>query len=68
MSLNASLVLFAEAIKGSLLSTNLEVQTGALDLIFHFLSSDANICALLQTLIDENVADYVFEVLRLSGI
>ncbi|OEL16764.1 Protein PRD1 [Dichanthelium oligosanthes] len=67
MSLNASLVLFAEAIKGSLLSTNLEVQTGTLDLIFHFLSSDANICALLQILIDENVADYIFEVLRLSG-
>jgi hypothetical protein len=67
MSLNASLVLFAEAVKGSLLSTNLEVQAGTLDLIFHFLSSDANICALLQTLIDENVADYIFEVLRLSG-
>lgn len=67
MSLNASLVLFAEAVKGSLLSTNLEVQTGTLDLIFHFLSSDANICALLQTLIEENVADYIFEVLRLSG-
>lgn len=67
MSLNASLVLFAEAVKGSLLSTNLEVQIGTLDLIFHFLSSDANICALLQTLIDENVADYIFEVLRLSG-
>ncbi|TVU13764.1 hypothetical protein EJB05_37190, partial [Eragrostis curvula] len=67
ISLNASLILFAEAIKGSLLSTNLEVQTGTLDLIFHFLSSDGNNCALLQTLIDENVADYVFEVLRLSG-
>ncbi|PUZ46660.1 hypothetical protein GQ55_7G100400 [Panicum hallii var. hallii] len=67
MSLNASLVLFAEAVKGSLLSTNLEVQTGTLDLIFHFLSSDGNICALLQILIDENVADYIFEVLRLSG-
>ncbi|RLM65860.1 protein PRD1 isoform X4 [Panicum miliaceum] len=66
MSLNASLVLFAEAVKGSLLSTNLEVQTGTLDLIFHFLSSDGNICALLQILIDENVADYIFEVLRLS--
>jgi hypothetical protein len=65
MSLNASLVLFAEAINGSLLSTNLEVQTGALDLIFHSLSSDANICTLLQTLIDENAADYVFEVFRL---
>ncbi|VAH31500.1 unnamed protein product [Triticum turgidum subsp. durum] len=65
---NASIiVLFADAVKGSLLSTNLEVQTGTLDLIFHFLSSDANICAVLQTLIDENVADYVFEVLRLSG-
>uniref|UniRef100_A0A0A9FI52 Uncharacterized protein n=1 Tax=Arundo donax TaxID=35708 RepID=A0A0A9FI52_ARUDO len=68
MSLNASLVLFAEAVKGSLLSTNLEVQTGTLDLIFHFLSSDSNICAILQILIDENVADYVFEVLRLSGM
>ncbi|RLM74576.1 hypothetical protein C2845_PM15G04710 [Panicum miliaceum] len=67
MSLNASLILFAEAVKGSLLSANLEVQTGTLDLIFHFLSSDANICALLQILIDENVADYIFEVLRLSG-
>ncbi|CAN6227685.1 unnamed protein product [Urochloa humidicola] len=67
MSLNASLVLFAEAVKGSLLSTNLEVQTGTLDLIFHFLTSDANTCALLQILIDENVADYIFEVLRLSG-
>ncbi|XP_022684409.1 protein PRD1 isoform X2 [Setaria italica] len=55
------------AVKGSLLSTNLEVQTGTLNLIFHFLSSDANICALLQTLINENVADYIFEVLRLSG-
>ncbi|KAL5214381.1 hypothetical protein ABZP36_003533 [Zizania latifolia] len=65
--LNASLViLFADAVKGSLLSTNSEVQTGALDLIFHFLSSDANILV-LKTLIDENVADYVFEVLRLSG-
>ncbi|KAL6650538.1 hypothetical protein ACP70R_009463 [Stipagrostis hirtigluma subsp. patula] len=65
--LNASLILFAEAVKGSLLSTNLEVQIGTLDLICHFLSSDGNVCALLQTLIDENVADYVFEVLRLSG-
>ncbi|KAM0916074.1 hypothetical protein ACQ4PT_010423 [Festuca glaucescens] len=66
--LNASIiVLFADAVKGSLLSTNLEVQTGTLDLIFHFLSSDANIRVLLETLIDENVADYVFEVLRLSG-
>ncbi|KAF8780719.1 hypothetical protein HU200_001325 [Digitaria exilis] len=67
MPLNASLVLFAEAVKGSLLSTNLEVQTGTLDLIYHFLSSDASVCALHQTLIDENVADYIFEVLRLSG-
>ena len=67
--LNAPIiVLFADAVKGSLLSTNLEVQTGTLDLIFHFLSSDANICVLLETLIDENVADYVFEVLRLSGM
>ncbi|EEC77052.1 hypothetical protein OsI_15436 [Oryza sativa Indica Group] len=66
--LNDSLViLFAEAVKGSLLSTNIEVQTGTLELIFHFLSSDANIFV-LKTLIDQNVADYVFEVLRLSEI
>nr|CAB3484202.1 unnamed protein product [Digitaria exilis] len=68
MPLNAYLVLFAEAVKGSLLSTNLEVQTGTLDLIYHFLSSDASVCALHQTLIDENVADYIFEVIRLSDI
>uniref|UniRef100_A0A0E0DCQ7 Protein PRD1 n=1 Tax=Oryza meridionalis TaxID=40149 RepID=A0A0E0DCQ7_9ORYZ len=65
--LNDSLIiLFADAVKGSLLSTNIEVQTGTLELIFHFLSSDANIFV-LKTLIDQNVADYVFEVLRLSG-
>nr|XP_015633381.1 protein PRD1 isoform X3 [Oryza sativa Japonica Group] len=40
---------------------------GTLELIFHFLSSDANIFV-LKTLIDQNVADYVFEVLRLSGM
>jgi hypothetical protein len=49
------------------LSTNLEVQTKTLDFIFHFISSDANTCALLQTLVNENVADYIFEVLGLSG-
>lgn len=66
--LNDSLIiLFADAVKGSLLSTNIEVQTGTLELIFHFLSSDANIFV-LKTLIDQNVADYVFEVLRLSGM
>ncbi|KAL5997209.1 hypothetical protein ACLOJK_008139 [Asimina triloba] len=57
---------FAEAIKGPLLSSDMQVQIGALDLIFHTSSSDIT-CKHIQRLIEENVADYVFEVLRLSG-
>ncbi|XP_073007558.1 protein PUTATIVE RECOMBINATION INITIATION DEFECT 1 isoform X1 [Typha latifolia] len=59
--------LFADAIKGSLLSSNTEVQVGTLDLIFHFLSSDMSCFGQIQALLNENIADYVFEVLRLSG-
>lgn len=67
-ALNSPLInLFAEAIKGPLLSCDTQVQTSTLDLIFHSLSSDFNISEQIKVLVEENVADYIFEVLRLSG-
>lgn len=60
-------VLFSEAIKGPLLSTDSEVQIRTLDLIFHYLSQDSTPSRQIQVLVDENVADYIFEILRLSG-
>ncbi|GAV58983.1 hypothetical protein CFOL_v3_02516 [Cephalotus follicularis] len=59
-------VLFAEAIKGPLLSSDSQVQIRTLDLIFHYLSSDGITGKQIQVLVGENVADYVFEILRLS--
>lgn len=60
-------VLFAEAIKGPLLSSDSQVQISTLDLIFHFLSSEGAPGKQIQVLVEENIADYVFEILRLSG-
>lgn len=60
-------VLFAEAIKGPLLSTDSEVQTRTLDLIFHYVSQESIPSKQVQVLVEENVADYIFEILRLSG-
>ncbi|XP_077226996.1 putative recombination initiation defect 1 [Tasmannia lanceolata] len=60
------IILFANAIKGPLLSSDTQVQNSALDLIFHALSSDAISVKQIQILIEESVADYVFEILRLS--
>lgn len=60
-------VLFAEAIKGPLLSTDSEVQIKTLDLIFHFVSQESIPSKQIQILVEENVADYIFEILRLSG-
>lgn len=60
-------VLFAEAIKGPLLSSDNEVQISSLDLIFHILSSEGTPGKLIQVLVEQNIADYVFEILRLSG-
>ncbi|KAG2331535.1 hypothetical protein Bca52824_002715 [Brassica carinata] len=59
-------VLFAEAIKGPLLSTDSEVQIKTLDLIFHFVSQESIPSKQIQVLVEENVADYIFEILRLS--
>ena len=56
-------VLFAEAIKGPLLSSNSQVQFNTLDLIFHFLSLEGALGKQIQVLVEENIADYVFEIL-----
>ncbi|XP_054805363.1 protein PUTATIVE RECOMBINATION INITIATION DEFECT 1 [Prosopis cineraria] len=58
--------LFAEAIKGPLLSSNSQVQINTLDLLFHYLASMGTSGEHIQILVEENIADYVFEVLRLS--
>ncbi|KAJ4905845.1 putative recombination initiation defect 1 [Raphanus sativus] len=59
-------VLFAEAIKGPLLSTDTEVQIKTLDLIFHYVSQESIPSKQIEVLVEENVADYIFEILRLS--
>ncbi|WCJ27535.1 Protein PUTATIVE RECOMBINATION INITIATION DEFECT 1 [Euphorbia peplus] len=59
--------LFAEAIKGPLLSSDRQVQISTLDLIFHYLSwGAAPSSKQIQLLLKENIVDYVFEILRLS--
>ncbi|KAH1226931.1 Protein PRD1 [Glycine max] len=58
--------LFAEAIKGPLLSSDSQVQIGTLDLLFHYLSSVRNSDYQIRVLVEENIADYLFEILRLS--
>lgn len=60
-------VLFAEAIKGPLLSSDSQVQISTLDLIFHYLSCGDASSKQIQILVEENIVDYVFEILRLSG-
>ncbi|KAK1593013.1 hypothetical protein Q3G72_034425 [Acer saccharum] len=59
-------ILFAEAIKGPLLSSDSQVQISTLDLIFHYLSCEGTPAKQIQALVEENVVDYVFEMLRLS--
>lgn len=59
--------LFADAIKGPLLSSDANVQICALDFIYHSLSLGSVLNKQIQVLVEESVADYVFELLRLSG-
>ncbi|XP_068665865.1 protein PUTATIVE RECOMBINATION INITIATION DEFECT 1 [Aristolochia californica] len=59
--------LFADAIKGPLLSSDHQVQMCALDLIFHSLSADTVPIKQTHVFFEENISDYIFEVLRLSG-
>ena len=60
--------MFAVAIKGPLLSSDSQLQTSTLDLVFHIFSSGATCLKKIQALVENNIADYVFEALRLSGI
>ena len=60
-------VLFAEAIKGPLLSSDSQVQTSTLNLLFYYMSWEGTSSENIQVLVEENIADYAFEVLRLSG-
>nr|XP_043632676.1 protein PUTATIVE RECOMBINATION INITIATION DEFECT 1 [Erigeron canadensis] len=59
-------LLFAEAIKSPLLSSDSEVQTATLDLIVLYLSGGVTEKE-VQVLVEENIADYIFEILRLYG-
>ncbi|CAM8998054.1 unnamed protein product [Rhodiola kirilowii] len=58
--------LFAEAVKGPLLSSDSQVQIRTLELIYLHLSRKGNSTRHVQELVEESIADYVFEVLRLS--
>uniref|UniRef100_A0A7N0TTA4 Protein PRD1 n=1 Tax=Kalanchoe fedtschenkoi TaxID=63787 RepID=A0A7N0TTA4_KALFE len=58
--------LFAEAVKGPLLSSDSQVQIGTLELIYHHLSWKCQSTSQIQALVEESIADYIFEVLRLS--
>ncbi|KAG9446020.1 hypothetical protein H6P81_012148 [Aristolochia fimbriata] len=58
--------LFADAIKGPLLSSDHEVQISALDLVFHSISMDTEPAKLMQVFFEENISDFILEVLRLS--
>ncbi|XP_020522939.1 protein PRD1 isoform X3 [Amborella trichopoda] len=58
--------LFVDAIKGPLLSSEMQVQISALNLIFHSLLSESGLVKQSGILVEEGVSDYVFEILRLS--
>ncbi|XP_010318924.1 protein PUTATIVE RECOMBINATION INITIATION DEFECT 1 [Solanum lycopersicum] len=60
-------ILFAEAVKGPLLSSDNQVQIAALDLLYLYLSRKDVLENEIQVFVEENIADYAFEVLRLSG-
>ncbi|CAN4088215.1 unnamed protein product [Withania somnifera] len=59
-------ILFAEAVKGPLLSSDNQVQIAALDLLYLYLSGKDVLENQIQVFVEENIADYAFEVLRLS--
>ncbi|XP_024025981.1 protein PRD1 isoform X2 [Morus notabilis] len=59
-------ILFAEAIKGPLLSTDSQVQISTVNLLFYYLTWEGISSKEIQVLVEENIVDYVFEILRLS--
>lgn len=60
-------ILFADAIKGPLLSSDIELQLSTLELIIRYLSSEGTSITPIQLLVEENIVDYIFEILRFSG-
>ncbi|KAL3726566.1 hypothetical protein ACJRO7_031464 [Eucalyptus globulus] len=58
-------ILFSEAVKGPLLSSDGQVQMSTLELITYYLH-ELNSVKQFQLLVEANIADYVFEILRLS--
>ncbi|RAL47614.1 hypothetical protein DM860_011352 [Cuscuta australis] len=58
--------LFAEAIKGPLLSSDSQVQVATLDLLLLFLSWEEVSSKEIEVFVEQNIADYTFEILRLS--
>ena len=59
--------LFAEAVKSPLLSSDCQVQVATLDLIFLVLACEGGTEEEITVMVEENIADYVLEILRLSG-
>ncbi|TYK01656.1 protein PRD1 isoform X1 [Cucumis melo var. makuwa] len=59
-------ILFADAIKGPLLSSDIELQLSTLELIIRYLSSEGTSITPIQLLVEENIVDYIFEILRFS--
>nr|GMD34617.1 protein PRD1 [Ipomoea batatas] len=59
-------LLFAEAVKGPLLSPDSQVQVATLDLLFLFLSWEDVSGKEIEVFVEQNIADYAFEILRLS--
>ncbi|XP_022929798.1 protein PRD1 [Cucurbita moschata] len=59
-------ILFAEAIKGPLLSSDRELQLSTLELIICYLSTEGTSYKQIQLLVEENIVDYVFEIVRFS--
>ncbi|GAB2267206.1 hypothetical protein Dimus_002191 [Dionaea muscipula] len=59
--------LLAEAIKAPLLSPDSQVQIATLDFIYHCLSWEGFSGKQIHVLVEENVVDYIFEILRLSS-
>ncbi|CAM6103205.1 unnamed protein product [Calypogeia fissa] len=63
---STSLTIFAEAMKGSLLSSDLQVQASALRLTrLAFLEG---VCLDSELQILGGIVDYVFEIIRVSGL
>lgn len=59
---------FAEAMKASLLSTDTQVQIRSLELIDQVCPTSLDISEELHSLVKEGLTDYIFEVLRVSGM